>query len=133
MINLLQLENYRENNRIEAKLALGGLPHSIWETYSAFANTLGGIILLGVEELKDRSLRAVNLPNPESLIQEFWEKVNDAKIVSVNVLKKEDVEIKVVDGNSIVTITVPPANEDVRPVLANGIAYYRRGESDLKW
>ena len=68
MINLNEIERYRENNRIEAKKALGGLPESIWETYSAFANTLGGIILLGVEEYRDHSLHTVDLPHPEEMV-----------------------------------------------------------------
>ena len=86
MIDFSKIEQYRENNRIEAKKALGGLPKSIWETYSAFANTHGGIILLGVEELADKSFRTVDLPDPEKLIKEFWDIVNNPNKTSVNVL-----------------------------------------------
>ena len=109
MIDLEHLEKYRENNRIEAKLALGGLPHSIWETYCAFANTLGGIILLGVEEKKDKTLHPVNLPDPGRLIREFWEIVNDSKKISVNILSVQDVQEEIVDGCHIIVITVPRA------------------------
>ena len=91
MIDFSKIEQYRENNRIEAKKALGVLPRSIWETYSAFANTHGGIILLGVEEWADKSLHTVDLPDPDRLIKEFWDIVNNPNKTSVNVLSSKDV------------------------------------------
>ena len=86
MIDFAHLRRYRENNRIEAKRATGGLPESIWETYSAFANTMGGVILLGVVEKADKSFETVDLPDPDGLVAEFWNLVNDTRKASVNIL-----------------------------------------------
>lgn len=43
-----------ENSEIEFKSARGGFPGSFWESYSAFANTNGGTIVLGVTEKDNR-------------------------------------------------------------------------------
>ena len=135
MIDFNNLEKYRENNRIEAKKAMGGLPGSIWETYSAFANTLGGVILLGVEEWPDKTLHAVDLPDPDKLIKEFWDNVNNPNKTSVNLLSSKDVFVQEVDGNHIVVINVPRAERSYRPVYLDGnplSTYRRNGEGDYK-
>ncbi len=135
MIDFSKIEQYRENNRIEAKKALGGLPHSIWETYSAFANTLGGIILLGVEEHQDHSLHTIDLPDPERLIKEFWDTVNNPSKASVNLLSARDVFVQEVDGDHIVVIQVPRAERCDKPVYVEGnplCTYRRNGEGDYR-
>lgn len=136
MLDFTHLEEYRENNRIEAKKALGGLPHSIWETYSAFANTLGGIILLGVVERQDTTFDTVDLPDPEGLMQEFWRLVNDPNKASANILTSEDVYMQKVNGNRIVVIHVPRADRFHRPVYVEGNpltgTYRRNGEGDYR-
>lgn len=136
MIDFSHIEHYRENNRIEAKKAIGGLPESIWETYSAFANTLGGIILLGVEEKKDGSFHVVDLPSPEWLIEDFWEIINTQKKVSINILKKENVTVEVIEGKKIIAVRVPRALPDEQPVYIGEDpftgTYRRNGEGDYR-
>ena len=135
MLDFSKIEQYRENNRIEAKKAVGGLPKSIWETYSAFANTYGGLILLGVEEQRDKSFHPVQLPDPEKLIREFWNIVNNPSKVSVNLLSARDVFIQEADGCSVVVICVPRAERSYKPVYIDGNplnTYRRNGEGDYR-
>ena len=136
MIDFENLQNYRENNRIEAKQALGGLPESIWETYSAFANAEGGMILLGVEELPDKTLHAMDLLDPQWLIDDFLTIINDPEQVSANILSETDIRIHEIEGKHIIAITVPKAGSRQRPVYVEGDPYrgtYRRcGEGDYR-
>lgn len=136
MIDLSNLEKYKENNRIEAKKAIGGLPDSLWETYSAFANTLGGIILLGVEEYSDHSLHPVDLPDPEWLISDLWDIIRDERKVSRNILTAEDVQIKEAEGKHIIVINVPRIKKGEMPVYIGGSpftgTYKRSGDGDYK-
>lgn len=135
MLDFSRLEQYRENNRIEAKKALGGLPKSIWETYSAFANTLGGIILLGVIETADKTFDSVDLPDPDGLIREFWHIINDPLKVSVNILAEKDVYVEEVGGDHIVVIKVPRADRTYKPVYVDNDTrntYRRSGEGDYR-
>lgn len=136
MLDLSQLNKYKENNRLEAKKAQGGLPHSIWETYSAFANTFGGYILLGVVENADKSFSSVPLPSPEKLVVDFWNSVNNHSVVNVNILSDQNVQIVESGGNQIVVIEVPRADRHDKPVYM-GVdpfagTYRRNGEGDYR-
>ena len=131
-----ELAGYRENGYVEAKEALGGLPESLWETYSAFANAQGGVILLGVGENPDHSFRILELLDPEGLLEEFWAIVRDPAYVSVNLLKEEDVQVLREEGRCIIAIFVPEAPPEQKPVhlLRDPWrhSYRRVGEADKR-
>ena len=128
------LGQYREGNRLEAKAAqgrdgLGELPRSIWETLSAFANTSGGLIVLGVRELEDRTFDVVGIENPDKVLDDFWNAAMSDDKVSARFLQDSDATIEMVDGKSIVALNVPRAERHIRPVYINGDLFrgtYRR-------
>jgi predicted HTH transcriptional regulator len=135
MLDFKKLSTFKENNRLEAKKATGGLPNSIWTTYSAFANTDGGIILLGVEEKADKSLKPARLSNPEKLITDFWNIIHNRNKVNVNILTNDNVEIVDVKGKKIIKITVPRASRTIRPIYLDNHpdnTYRRSGEGDYR-
>ena len=135
MFDVRHIERYRENGHLEAKLATGGLPRSIWETYSAFANTWGGLILLGVEELEDHSLRIQGLLNAQEMLEEFLALVRDPKVASADLVGEKGGEVVPTAQGDILGLRIPPAPRNLRPVYVGGDPYrgsYRReGEADL--
>ena len=133
MIDFYNLSEYKENNRLEVKAAIGGLPKSIWETYSSFANTLGGLIILGVIECDDKSLEILGLTNTDKLVKDFWDTINNHKKVNINILSSKNVEVLTVDNKRIIAITVPRASRTDKPVYINDNPMngtYRRNGND---
>ena len=132
----MRLKNIKKTTGSRPKKALGGLPESIWETYSAFANTLGGILLLGVEELPDKTLRCIDLPDPAKLLRRFRELLEDRTKVSANILSEEDLQLHEIDGKHMISIRVPRALRTDRPVYINqdpfSGTYRRNGEGDYR-
>ena len=125
---------YKEDNRREVKKAKGGLPLSIWETYSAFANTYGGVIILGISEREDKSWKTTGLKNEckEKLLDEFWSLIQNEKKVSINLLFDSDVKTYEVRGDLIIVINVPKARREYKPVFINSDLFngtFRRSQS----
>ena len=137
--SLPNLLKYGEHLTLECKKAESTLPNAVWETYSAFANTVGGTILFGVEEHrkeKDPSKRfsIVNIENPSARLKEFWDAINNSTKVNINIIRDSDVGTCVIDGKTIIWIEVPQADYTQKPVYINGNpmsgTYKRNHEGD---
>lgn len=115
-LDIKTLQGLREHNQLEVKSAKGGFPGSLWETYSAFANTDGGIILLGVGESDDGSLYSIPGIDVEKLRKDFWNMVNNRQKISVNIVTENMIAIKELDGNKVLEIRVPRAERSARPI-----------------
>ncbi len=130
-----------EDVDVEAKEAqgrdrLGGLPKSFWETYSSFANTNGGLILLGVREERDGTLIPVGLRECAKVRRELWNGLNNTQIISSNLLHEHDVQVVEYAGVQMLRVEVPRATRQQRPVyigLNPLTGTFRRGfEGDFR-
>ena len=114
--SLEMLATYKENSLLEVKSARGGLPNSLWESYSAFANSEGGVIVLGVKEnSKDGSLYVEGLDDVHKLLKDFWNMVNNRQKVSCNILTDSMAVPDKIEGKDVIVIRVPRAERTSRP------------------
>lgn len=126
-----------EGTDVEYKAARGGLPGDLWKTYSAFANTEGGTIYLGISQ-RGHELDVHGVDEPERLIQDFWNTVNNRSKVNCNLLGNQDVEQLAIEGSTrkVIAINVPRANRQQRPVFIGADprtgTYRRNYEGDYR-
>jgi len=114
----------RETVDVECKLAAGPdgqgkLPDDLWETYSAFANTQGGVIILGLRE-KQGTFSLHGIAQPQRLETDLFNNLNNPQKVSANLITDQHVKTLMIDGKALLVIEVPRASRKQRPVFLNG-------------
>ena len=128
---------HSECDDIEFKSAAGGFPGSFWETYSAFANSEGGVIVLGVAEKKN-GYQLDNLSDEtiEKYTKDFWNNVNNRSTISCNLMKSDDLQIVEYKKYKIMLFFIPMASREQKPVYRSTQPYNgtfkRNYEGDYK-
>ena len=127
MIEIRSIEDIallRESEELECKKGAGRddqgeLPHDFWPSYSAMANTDGGMVLLGVREKRGR-FELHGIGNPDRVRKELVDLLQNREKVSINLLSKQTIQEIEIDGKTILQITIPRATRQQQPVYLNG-------------
>ena len=130
-----------ESCELECKKAAGRdgkgeIPHDLWPTVSAFANTRGGVILLGIEEKPIGQFRVTGIGQPERMVTDLFNNFNNPQKVSCTLVDNDDIQIVNLAGKQIVRINIRPATRHEKPVSVGpnplGHTYRRLQEGDRK-
>ncbi len=115
---LLEAIGQGEARDWEFKSARGGIPGSLWETYSAMANTDGGAIVLGVglSGSGHGKYFAEGLEKPSQIKKNFWDTINNRNKVNINLLTDDRVTQQSIGDKVVLIIEVPRAHRRQRPV-----------------
>ena len=120
-----------ENENIEYKEASWKLPKSFWETVSSFANTLGGIIVLGIAEDKSKhEFSITGVDNVEDIETQIFNDNNNISCLNRPVIQNNDVQISFFQNKTIIQVIIHPEPFNTRPITAFGKAYIRTGDGD---
>lgn len=123
LATLLERLQGREDLELEFKRARGGLPKDLWPTVSAFANTRGGWVVLGIGEHEDE-LSLEGVTNTSALLKSFHDLIRNPQKISQPVCGANDTSIEPLgEGKRVVVIRVPAAPRKARPVYVNGNPY----------
>ncbi len=122
---------------IEYKSGKEGFPREVWKTYSAFANTNTGIIVIGVYEKKGSfTIEGLTEEQIKKYKKQFWDESNNPNTVSKNLLTNNDIKVVEVKGKNLLVFKIAFASRTERPVFLTrnpfGNTYKRNHEGDYR-
>jgi ATP-dependent DNA helicase RecG len=138
-MTLMDILELGESVDLECKAAQGRngrgeVPEDFWKSYSAMANTHGGVILLGVQEAALGTFQAVGVADVERIRKALWDNLHNRKQISVTQAGESTIQPVLVDGKTILRVEVQRAARQTRPVHLGvnpfGGTYLRRYEGD---
>jgi len=126
-----------EYHEVEYKSGKDGFPKELWKTYSAFANTNSGVIIIGVRDKRGiLTIEGLTEEQISSYKKQFWDNCNNPNTVSVNLLSNEDIKVIEAKSKKLLAIRVPFAHRTQRPVFLTrnpfGNTYKRNHEGDYR-
>jgi len=126
-----------EGYELEYKSAKGGFPVEFWKSYSAFANSIGGYIVLGISEKKGGiNIEGLDKETINRYKKIFWDSANNSHTVNVNLLDENDLKIVVYKGVNLLAFKIPAATRTQKPVHLSlnpfENTYKRNYEGDYK-
>src|SRR5258708_6011287 len=92
-----------ESLEVEFKASRSDLPRDRWPTVSAFANTQGGWIVLGIAE-RDGQHFIEGVADPQRLLTNFWDLLRNSQRFSHEVCRPGDVCSEPLAGKDIIVI-----------------------------
>lgn len=139
--SISDIEALREGGEVECKLAAGvdgrgEVPRSLWETYSAFSNSSGGYIILGVDETNSGFRLGNGIINTAKVRSDFFSLQNNQQKISCSLVSHDDYQECSIDGKTVVLIRIRQASRRDRPVYCGGNpltgTYHRLDEGDQR-
>lgn len=129
-LDIYNLLSLAEDYTLEFKESTKALPKDFWETYSSFANTKGGYIILGI---KEKPLTILGVEDPEKIKKDLFNTAANTQKTSHNVLTNDNVVIHDIDGKSIISVCIHELDASKKPLYLNDNpkkSYIRKNEGD---
>lgn len=128
----------QEDEHIEYKEGSKNFPKEAWKTISAFENTDGGLLILGIKEYDKvlHKFKITGVQNSQQVLDDFWSQSTNPQRISYSSISNNDLNIIDIDENTkIIEIKVQQVSDQKKPIYLNNDinqVYIRNGSTDTK-